>query len=304
MDIEIRAISGMADLERWVDIHNQIRPDDPATAGGKALMRAIQNERADLLAYIDGAPVGVAVVTGDPESLETGRAYLEVGVLPAYRELGVGSALISAASDHARRFGRTGFRCDVDTGDAESLAFLERRGFVKYRRWEKLELDLASVETVTSPESPAGVEIASMAERPSELRGMHAVAAEVYPQLGGHLAGMGESFVDWQAYTFGDTDTSLDLALMAVADGGVIGFVSVKEHDAALAELRVVAVVPQWRDRVAPALVGALVERARATRQGRLIAWVQEGRDTAQVCRAVGFARVDSSVEVSGPLLS
>jgi hypothetical protein len=31
--IEIRPVSGMDDLERWVALHNEIGPDNPATAG-------------------------------------------------------------------------------------------------------------------------------------------------------------------------------------------------------------------------------------------------------------------------------
>src|SRR6185436_21067676 len=109
----------------------------------KALVRALQTERADLLAYVDGLPVGTAVLSGDAESVTSGVPYLQVSVLPAYRGRGVGDALLRAVSDEARRFGRTGLQCEVDEDDAYSRAFLERRGFVEHRRWERLDLELA-----------------------------------------------------------------------------------------------------------------------------------------------------------------
>src|SRR4051795_7327418 len=171
--IDIRPVSGMDDLERWVTVHNQVRLDDPATTGAKALVRALQTDRADLLAWADGVPVGTAVLSGDAESVDSGRAYLQVSVLPAYRGRGIGDALLRAVSDDARKFGRTGLSCDVDAEDAYSRAFLERRGFTEYRLWERLDLDLERHEGA-APDPPEGVDIASIAERPDLVKGMHA----------------------------------------------------------------------------------------------------------------------------------
>jgi GNAT superfamily N-acetyltransferase len=303
VQIEIRPVSGMDDLERWVAVHNQVRLDDPATTDAKALVRALQTERADLLAYADGVPVGTAVLSGDAASVDSGRPYLQVSVLPAYRGRGIGNALLRAASEEARKFGRTGLSCDVDADDDYSRAFLERRGFVEYRRWERLDLDLAGHEGA-SPDPPAGVEIASIAERPDLLTGMHGVAAEVYPELGGYIAYFAESFLDWQVYALADSHNLLDLVLLAIADDEVIAFVTARDHDDELAELRMVAVLPAWRGRgVATALVGEQVARAKRTRSGRLSSWVPEGRPAAAVYRALGFERTGGSIEFRGPLL-
>ena len=40
MSVEVRAVVGIDQLERWVAIHNEVRPDDPQTTGAKALVRA------------------------------------------------------------------------------------------------------------------------------------------------------------------------------------------------------------------------------------------------------------------------
>jgi hypothetical protein len=75
LGIEIKAVSGMADLERWVAIHNEVRPDDPESVGAKALIRAeeLEREHVDLLAYLDGRPVGAATLSGEPMSDAVGR---------------------------------------------------------------------------------------------------------------------------------------------------------------------------------------------------------------------------------------
>ena len=50
MTIEIRAASGYADLERWVETRNEVAPDDPDDAGMMALVRASELGHVNLLA--------------------------------------------------------------------------------------------------------------------------------------------------------------------------------------------------------------------------------------------------------------
>jgi len=303
MDFEIRPVSGMDDLERWVALHNEVRPDDPVTTDAKAMVRALQTERADLLAWVDGIAVGAAVMSGDTASRDSGRPYIQVEVLPSYRGRGVGDALLRALSEEARKFGRTGLLLDVDQDDAYSRSFVERRGFVEHRRWQKLELDL-DARDASEPEPPEGVEIVSLTERPELVAGMHRVAVEVYPGLGGHIARHAESFVDWQVYALGDAQTVLDLVLMAVAGDEVVAFVNARDHYVAVAELRMVAVLPDWRGRgLASALVQAQIARAHRLGPGTIVTWVPEGRDAVHVYRSLGFKDVGGWVELSGPLV-
>jgi GNAT superfamily N-acetyltransferase len=299
MAIEITPVSGMEQLERWVEIHNEVRPDDPATAEGRALVRAQETDRVELLAYLDGAPVGTAMVTADAETLRTGRPWVRVGVLPAHRGRGVGDALLRAASEYARGVGRTAIASDARADDADSIAFLTRRGFTEYRRWQQFELDRGGREH-DEPPSPDGVEIASITERPELLENMHRVAADVYPSMGGRIGRHAESFVDWQAYTLGGSATLLDLALLAVTDRGVVGFATAKAFDETTAELQVVAVLPEWRRRgVATALVGAQITRAT---HPRLVAWIPADTATRHVYEPLGFRYAHDALEMHGPL--
>lgn len=299
MPIEITPVSGMEQLERWVALHNEIRPDDPDTAGHKVLLRAQEGDRVELLACLDGVPVGTAVVTGDAATRETGRPWIEVDVLPAYRGQGVGDALLRAASDHASRFGRTGLASAASLDDPASIMFLKRRGFAEYRRWEQLEL-ANDAHGAGDPTPPAGIEIASVLDRPELLESMHRVAVEVYPALGGYVGHHAKSFVDWQVYTLGGPAALLDLALMAVADDGVVGFGTAKAFDATTAELQMVAVLPEWRRRgVGTALIATQVVRAT---HPRLVAWLPAGTEPGRVFRGLGFRDAGGAVELHGPL--
>jgi GNAT superfamily N-acetyltransferase len=300
--IDIKAVSGMEQLKRWVAVHNQIRPDDPEDAAMKALIRAEESQHLDLLAYVDGEPVGTAMLSGDAESETSGRPWIEVDVLPAYRGRGVGGALLAAASEHARRRGQIGFSCETRADDAYSLSFLERRGFVENRRWDQFVLELDGDED-TGPAPPDGVELASIADRPELLASMHQVAASTFPELGGHFARHAESFVKWQVYELGSPATPLDLAPLAIVDGTVVGFATMRTLlDKTVGELRMVTVLPEWRRRgIASALLAAQAAGARRAGMRRLSTWVPDAGPDA-LYRKLGFEQAARFVVLQGPL--
>jgi GNAT superfamily N-acetyltransferase len=131
---------------------------------------------------------------------------------------------------------------------------------------------------------------------------MHRVADEVYPEFDNPIGNHAKSFVTWQVYALGDT--ILDLDLLAIAGRDVVGFGTARAYDDSTAELRMVAVLRDWRGRgVGSALVGAQVARAKPMRQGRLIAWVPAETGPADVYRKLGFREAVGSIELLGPLL-
>jgi GNAT superfamily N-acetyltransferase len=300
--IEIRPVSGMEQLERWVALRNTIRPDDPEDAAMKALLRAQEPDHVDLLASVDGEPAGTAMLSGDAESEASGRPWMEIDVLPAYRGRGVGTALLNAVSEEARRQGRTALACETSADDAYSLSFLERRGFSLYRRWEQLALDL-DAGTGLAPAAPEPVEITSIAERPALLAGMYAVAAATYPELGDYMARHAESFVKWQVYELGNAAVRLDLVPLAVVDATVVGFATMRTLlDAATAELKMVAVLPEWRGRgIARALLAAQAAGAWHAGMRRLTTWVPRDGPVG-LYRRVGFEPVGEYFVLHGPL--
>jgi GNAT superfamily N-acetyltransferase len=301
--IEIAPVSGMEQLERWVAVHNEVRPDDPQTAGAKALVRAEEVDHMDLLAYVDGEAVGAALLAGNPEGEGSDRVWIQVEVLPAYRGRGVGSALLRAVSEHARRRGHTTLACHCQEDDAYSLSFVERRGFVPQRRWYEFVLELPGGRG-HRPTPLDGVEIVTLAERPALLTGMYEVASETYREMGGHMPLQTRSFVKWQAHELGP-GTRLELTPVAVAGSSrkVIGFATLLMQGDTSAEVRMVTVSPEWRRRgVASALVAAQIEGARAQGLERLCVWIPAD-DPADLYTRLGFEGGLRFVILDGPLL-
>jgi GNAT superfamily N-acetyltransferase len=301
--IEIKAVSGMEQLERWVAVQNEVLPDAPETASMKALIRAQESGHVDLLAYLDGEPVGTGMLADDRESQSSGRPWVEVNVLPERRGRGVGAALLCDLSSNARDRGATGLACKVRADDAYSLAFLTRRGFVEYGRFERCTLDLAS-GPLPDAVVPDGVELAWVGDRPSLLDGMYAVAVGTYPELGGHRARQAESLIDWQVYELGSPNTLLDIVPVAVAGDQVVGFATMRTFpDGHTGEVRTVVVLPEWRRRgVASALLCAQLARARDTGMARVIVRVRHSWPV-DLFRTLGFDVADGNILLHGPLI-
>ena len=84
-----------------------------------------------LLAFAAGTPVGIAVGFFGFSTFRA-RPLLNVhdlAVLPAYRNKGVGSALLSAAEEHARRRGCCRLTLEVLESNSAARALYRRFGF-------------------------------------------------------------------------------------------------------------------------------------------------------------------------------
>lgn len=300
MPVEIRDVSGIDELERWIAVHNEVRADDPANLEQKVLIRAEELDHVDLLAYVDGEPVGVAKLSGDSESVRSGCPWIDVCVLPARRRRGIGSALLEAVSAYARRQGKTGLAGEARADDLESIGFLERRGFVESGRFDRYEVDL---ETRTEPdEVPPELELTWLADRPTLLPGMYEVAAATYPELGGYIGRQAETLVQWQVYELGSGAALLDLTPVALAGGRVVGFATIKGIHEHTAELRMVSVLPEWRGRgVARALLETQLAAARRAGLRRAVTWVRDDQP-AGLYRGLGMRPGAAALEFRGPL--
>jgi ribosomal protein S18 acetylase RimI-like enzyme len=300
--IDIRPVSGMEQLERWVAVQNEVRPDDPETTSMKALIRAQESGHVDLLAYVEEEPAGTGMLADDPGS-RTGHPWVEVNVLPGHRGRGVGRALFGALSNHARERGASGLACEVRADDAYSLSFLTRRGYVEYGRFDHGTLDLVA-DPPSDPVVPNGITLEWLDERPSLLEGMHAVATAAYPELGGNRSLQAEDFVDWQVYELGSPATILEAVPVAVADGQVVGFATMRKLlDRTTGELRTVVVLPEWRRRgIASALLRAQLVKAAATGITSVIVWVRHNQPS-DLFRGLGFRVAQGAILLRGPLL-
>jgi N-acetylglutamate synthase-like GNAT family acetyltransferase len=111
--------------------------------------------------------------------------------------------------------------------------------------------------------------------------------------------------VKWQVYELGSPAISLDLVPLAISDGKVVGFATMRTLlDETLGELRMVAVLPDWRGRgIASALLAAQAAGARRAGVQRLSAWVPDDGPAA-LYRKPGFDEAATFVALEGPLPS
>jgi GNAT superfamily N-acetyltransferase len=300
--IEIRPVSGYADLALWVEVRNESAPDDPETVEMMALVRARELHRMDLLAFLDGEPAGAAMLAGDPASVGSTHPYVDVRVPERFRGRGVGTALLADLAEGARRQGKEGFECSVLSSDAHSLGYVERRGYRPIRTVDKWTLDLTA--PIPEPPSPAGVQIGWLAERPDLMDAMYAVAAEAYPEFGGWVGRQTDTREDWLLYELGNPQLPVELTSVAVAgDDEVAGFSTfIRLPDGRSASHRMVAVARPWRTRgIARALVSAQLSGAKAAGYEEMVAW-RRGETPDRAFTSLGFARGHSWTVFLGPL--
>ena len=303
MTIEIRTASGFADLERWVATRNEVAPDDPDDPTMIALLRASLLEHVNLLAVQDGEVVGSAMLAGDPNSLESDHAYVEVMVPERHRGRGIGSALLTELSELVRRLGKQGLHVDAREDDAYSIAFLERRGFVEQEYpADHVVLELARVDAAAAP-PPDGVSIHWLADRPDLIGSAFEVASQTYPELGGPISKQAETLQEWQLYELADPQIALELTPIAVAGDQAIGFGAMRRiDDGKVGVHRITVVRPPWRGRgVGSALTRMQIAAAREASFERLEAWPWTDLQK-RLYASLGYERVGASIDFFGPL--
>jgi GNAT superfamily N-acetyltransferase len=299
--VDIRLASGLEGLTSWAAVRNVVHPNDPDDPEQMVLVRAAEPHHVNLIAYLDGAPAGAGLLTGDPLSLEQEEQYVEVAVLPDARCRGVGTALLTELSRRARGFGKSGLLCTATAGDTAATDFLERRGFVETLRTEHWTLDLAAA---SSPAELDGVEITTLLRRPQSVAGMYAVAHVTAPELGGHVARQAESLHDWHAYELGDSALLLDLTTVACAGDEVVGYSTLRRvGNDELVQVRALSVLPEWRRRgIARALV--LTQAVGAREQGyATMQMLLRTPAAAALAGELGFVPDSVVIDYRGPLL-
>jgi GNAT superfamily N-acetyltransferase len=303
MPIEIRAVTGYGELERWVAARNEVLADDPDSPEMMALVRASELDHVDLLAVEDGEVRGTGLLGGDPESVESSHPYVEVTVPERHRGRGVGAALLRDLSERARRLGKDGLVTESRAQDAYSIAFLERRGFVEVGRSAKYVLELSRYDAPDIPRAE-GVDVVMLADRPELLPGMYEVAKATYPEVGGYQAKQAESMHEWQLYHLGSPGTALDMVPLAVANGEVIGFATmIVRKDGRTAEHRIAAVRSDWRRQgIATLLLQTQLGAAKRAGLETIVAWGRSEHAGQPYGTKLGFELETETVSFRGPL--
>jgi mycothiol synthase len=276
----IRRVESEADLERCVEIYNAVQPDDPVT-------RADMSTDPTAVFLLDDRG-GYALAK---RSSVIGAAFAMVRVSPQARRRGIGSGLLEAATVVARDLGAETMWGRVAAADAESLGFVNRRGF------EEVGRDVSLVRELRPDErpSPDGIDELRDDER--------AVAYEVYAEgvedmpVGRPTKAM--SFDEWCA------DENV-VTLVARDEGRVVGYAELKELRAQPHRLEhgMTAVLRSHRRRgIASKLKQATITWAAQRGYRELVTYTQEGNEGMRTVNLRhGYVEVPASIELSRPL--
>ena len=153
-------------------------------------------------------------------------AWAEIGVANAFRRRGIGGELYRRLSERAADLGKAALHVPGSEARPEAIAWLARRGFVEYERSRAVALDVRSAE-VRPVDSPAGIEITTLAERPYLLEPLWRVSESTLRDIPGsdepHTAG---TFEEWIAYDIEGPMARRDAIFIALAGDEIAGYAS------------------------------------------------------------------------------
>ncbi len=280
----IRRAESDADFVLCARIKNTLQPGEPVTA--EELRDA---PGARLLIH---GEAGYVVVK---ESSLADCAFAMVRVLPEERRRGVGSALLAACSEEARALGKGSLFGRVDGDDPESLAYVERRGFVV------ISQDVEQIRELgdeAAPEPPPGIALAELG--PEHLDGVYAVAVEVTPDIAIGAAVAAAPYERWLAEMKGR------IVVVALEGDQVVGFATLVPLGALpdTLEHELTGVLRSHRRRrIAEALKREQIRWAAAHGYKRLLTYTQEGNDAMRGLNLkLGYRERLASLAVKGPL--
>jgi mycothiol synthase len=243
-EISIRSATTRPELEAVLEVVRRV--SEEALPGVEELEHVLEVEAgsAFFLAHVAHAVAGSGV--GRPSSIE-GCFYAIPRVLPDLRGRGVGSALYEALSRQAESAGRESLLARVREDDGGSVRFARKRGFEEISREIPVVLHLANVEDA-AVETPEGVEIVSLVERPDLAEGAWRVDGEASRDI--PVEGMTDRpFDEWRALYLEGPSAVREATLAAVADGEVVGYASLFAYPSGSAEHGLTAVLRPWRGR-------------------------------------------------------
>lgn len=218
------------ELDRWLAVHNTVRPRDPATPGMMLDWRRQSGSMIWLIASIEGVDAGAGVgVIG--WHAEPGVARIEVEVLDAWRAHGLGTALLKRLSGWALAGGQTQADASVEELDTESFGWAGRRGFTEVGRNSLLALDLT---TAVGPEvsPPEGITISTWADRPDAVHGMYEVACEAYLDVPGEEDAVMDAFEEWRSNDLEGGGDRPEATFVAFAGAEVVGYAKLSLSEA------------------------------------------------------------------------
>jgi mycothiol synthase len=302
-EITIRTATTRPELEAVLEVVRRVSRE--ALPGVEELehVLAVEPGSAFFLARVGDAVAGSGV--GRPSSIE-GCFYAIPRVLPDLRGRGVGCKLYEALSRQAKSAGRESLLTRVREDDEGSLRFARKRGFEEISRELPVVLQLASVEDAGSRgavEEPAGIEIASLAERPDLAEGAWRVDGEASRDI--PVEGMTtRPFEEWRALYLEGPSAMPEATFVALAGGEVVGYASLFGYPGGSAEHGLTAVLRPFRGRgIATALKRSQIVWAKSAGYTE----IRTANDEANVAMRginarLGYVHEPGSLLLRGPL--
>ncbi len=219
--IEIREI-GSNELERWLSLAAQVRPDRAGSVDDYVDWRRQAEDMAWFVASRDGEDAGAGLAYVGWHS-EPGTGMGEAFVLPEHRGAGTGSALYREIARWLLERGCVTLETTVAEDDEASLTWVDRRGFREIGRSSRLVLDLTAIEA-PPVDPPTGIEIVTWAERPDLTPALYEVACEAYPDVPGEEDTPMDSYEHWLARDMQGAGDRPEATFIALANGEVAGY--------------------------------------------------------------------------------
>jgi GNAT superfamily N-acetyltransferase len=298
--IELRRVQTDADVDAFLRVRAAIDPEHPLVRDAY-LEHVKAPGRVDLLALADGDAVGTAFVEPHHGNLEGSTGYVSVRVLRERRRQGIGSELFRAVSERSRESGWSELCSVARHDDADTLAYLSKRGFAEALRMQELSLELAAAD-VDDGGPPEGVEIVPLGGQLE--RRAYEITGEIYADLPEEPVEWRPDFDEWRRLELpGHTIRACTLA--AVAGGEVVGYATLHQAGDGAGIHGITGVRRAWRGRgVALALKREQLAAARhaGLRELRTTTAFQNA-PMLRVNERLGYRRGVAWIHLRGPLL-
>jgi mycothiol synthase len=288
-----------ADLEALVEVRRRSMPGESWTAVENLRFHL---ESSAVVAYVVARVGDEPVACGYVEAW-TAFAVGDVTVVPEQRRHGIGAAVLADISARARAFGNDSIQGEVRESDAESRAFLKRRGFVRVGAEKAVVLDLGGIEA-PPVETPAGVRIVLRVEEPDLLEQMYVIGVQADEDIPGS-EGV-QTFEQWRSHEIEKPSRRPEFCFVALAGDDVVGYAALQifgddAHHGLTATRR------DWRRRgVATALKQAEIAAAKRAGFRRLVTESEERNEPMRrLNEKLGFVPSPelSVVVMRGPLV-
>ncbi len=289
--IEVRAAESDADLDAFIRIRRTLLPNE--SGGTVALLRAdlaANPDRHFYVAELDGEVVGSGLIS---LSDLRDRFSVKVRVLPQARRRGVGTALLRQLITHA-----TGDKVGTHLEEEESRPFAERFGFRETDRQVEQVKHLG--DEPDPPPLPDGIEVVTVAERPSLLREAYPLACEGYRDMALERPAQ-ISLETWLR----EEATLPDGSFVALAGREIVGWSGLVQHDNdGVAEDGLTVTRRDWRHRGLATTLKRM-ELAWAAEHGfrEVVTWTQQGNEGMRsINELLGYEYRDVSITMVAPL--